>query len=323
MAASAAAAAGGDAGGDASESAENLSAIPTLQSHTATGVRWAPEPVEGAAESLLAQMDSQGLPARQIAEIVTARGDQCVIAGSAVLRAVMDAKKMSPNWTPSDFDLFYAPKHVEDLVVLREELRDANLQESEASREEYSRLGAWSIHRVFEYQREDSAVLQVIVRVAVTDQAATTTLASMYRSSVFDMVATFDFDVVKLAFDGERVLTTDCAAVALKNGILGIPARVRCRSEAVGKLGDRIVKYEARGFGGSPQVIVIEFVEEYGGRKYRVIGDPAEPRQDSILSCYEPGPLLKVRNTTDEWPPVHTRCRFTRRALVKSAAKIS
>lgn len=235
------------------ESPEPHVALPVLgESIEVPAIEWVDEPVAGAAEALKAQMAKGGLPAEDIATKLLRTDKTRVLAGSAVLHAVLVARGEAPTWEPGDFDMFCVGGDpglgAIGLIALLS---------TEDSKTVYTAPGSAHHHNITEYTAFASfasgKILQVICHEKNEHGDGHNPPDALYQ------VADFDFDILKMYFDGENVWMSKKAAAALEDRVLGIPKVVTMNPARFDRFLSRVGKYLSRGFGSPPERIVFPF----------------------------------------------------------------
>lgn len=233
------------------DSPEPHVALPVLgESIQGSAIEWLDEPVAGAAEALKAQMAKGGLPAEDIATKVLKTDKTRVLAGSAVLHAVLVARGEAPSWEPGDFDMFCvgADPGLGAIGLMA-------LLSTEDSKPFYTAPGSAHHHKITEYTTLASGkILQ-----AICHEKSEHGDDEYNPPDALYQVADFDFDILKMYFDGENVWMSKEAAAALEGRVLGIPKVVTMLPSSFGRFLSRVGKYLSRGFGSPPERVVFPF----------------------------------------------------------------
>lgn len=213
---------------------------------------WLSEPVAGAAEALKDQMEKAGLPAEAIATKILKVDKTRVMAGSAVLHAVLVAWGETPSWEPDDFDVFCV-----GLDPMRElgDLGFMPLLAGDDQKSEYTGPGQFYCHTIADYMLPESTKrLQTICHERLEHHP----YGRAGPTDVLYQVSDFDFDILKIYFDGENVWMSKAAASALEENALGINRYVEVSPRRLTRFVGRIEKYLSRGFDSPPERISTE-----------------------------------------------------------------
>lgn len=196
-----------------------------------------------AVEHLRVFMNQSGLPGDDILRGVR-MFPGVVLAGSAVLWAVLKASGDEPAWIPGDIDVFDMTHPAHDPAVYHGVHRyfKGVLKEFK-EHPKPAENGDLYNGMCTTFEREGRAVrVQLIRNADIADGR--------------ELVSTFDLDIVKLYCDGMAMHISCEAAVAMKQNIMGVIGSTVRGTMLLPRAYFRWVKYAKRGFGGLPQTIV-------------------------------------------------------------------
>lgn len=218
-----------------------------------------------------------GLPGEEICDLLKQEpAGTCCFAGSSVLASVLASKKESVSWAPNDFDIFF--DGMDDGTQFAEFCR--KITSLGLEREFiYARYPDGDIDGAIDDELSDIAVgaddvfetvdilrrpVRTVHNFRVPGKPGVLQIIEKqgYSTGIAAIVSHFDFDVVKIGFDGTRVHASKEAVAAVEKHEIGIPTKLNLHAGDLRAYVQRLEKYSARGFTGEPRLIVVRDVRQ-------------------------------------------------------------
>lgn len=205
-------------------------------------------------------LDGAEIPGNKIIDLIYKQPPgTCGLSGSSILKAVLEVHKENVEWDFDDFDIFFMedgnrPSDWIDLAtIFCDDLIKLGFVEDDGgrlpSKDDYGSIHSATITSVRNFYFKNQKIKKI--------QVITKGYTLVKERPIEYLVANFDFDPLKMYFDGRFLHISEQAADAIVTRTLGIPTKISTERNDFRIFADRIMKYMFRGFTGEPQLIVV------------------------------------------------------------------